>query len=135
MKAIATDTFGETDTGVTFNLSFWDDYGWKTWNYDIAPKTDNTISMSPELDGTTDVYFTLEEYPETGKEYWGNFKGYAILAPGAVEVRSNFERVEGSLPWSISTQVEPKQWDGIDESGMVFYLMVKNDTDRSPIVS
>lgn len=135
LKAIATDTFGETDTGVTFNLSFWDDYGWKTWNYDIAPKNDDAISMSPELDGMEDVYFTLEEYPETGKEYWGNFKGYAILAPGAVEVRSNFERVEGSLPWSISTQVEPQQWDGIDESGVVFYLMVKNDPNSSPIVS
>lgn len=134
-KITATDPFGETDTGVTFNLSFWDDYGWKTWDYGLAPKTDDAITITPEIDGMEDVYFTLEEYPETGKEYWGNFQGYAVLSPGSVEVQTNFERVEGSLPWSISTQVEPKEWDGIDESGGVFYLMVKNDQNRSPIVS
>ena len=134
-RAEATDTFGETDTGVTFNLSFWDDYGWKTWNYDVAPKTDDAITISPELDGMEDVYFTLEEYPETGKAYWGNFKGYAILAPGAVRAETNFERVEGSLPWNISTQVEPQEWEGIDESGGTYYLMVKDDPNRSPIVS
>lgn len=134
-KITATDPFGETDTGVTFNLSFWDDIGWKTWNYDLAPKTDNAISISAELDGMEDVLFTLEEYPETGKAYWGEFKGYAILTPGAVRAETNFERVEGSLPWSINTQVEPKQWDGIDESGGTFYLMVKDDPNRSPIVS
>lgn len=133
-RADATDTFGETDTGVTFNLSFWDDYGWKTWNYDVAPKTDDAITISPEIDGMEDVYFTLEEYPETGKAYWGNFKGYAILAPGAVRAETNFERVEGSLPWSISTQVEPQEWEGIDESGGTYYLMVKDDPNRSPIV-
>ena len=133
-NAIATDPFGETDTGVTFNLSFWDDIGWKTWNYDVAPKTDNAISIPAELDGQEDVLFTLEESPETGKAYWGWFYGYAILTPGSVRAQSNFERVEGSLPWSINTQVEPKQWDGIDESGGAFYLMVKDDPNRSPIV-
>ena len=134
-KITATDPFGETDTGVTFNMSFWDDYGWKTWNYDVAPKTDDAITITPEIDGMEDVYFTLEEDPETGKEYWGEFYGYAILAPGAVRAETNFERVEGSLPWSISTQVEPQEWEGIDESGGAFYLMVKNDPNRSPIVS
>lgn len=134
-NADATDPFGETDTGVTFNLSFWDDYGWKTWDYGLAPKTNDAITITPEIDGMEDVYFTLEEDPETGNEYWGNFQGYAVLAPGSVEVQTNFERVEGSLPWSISTQVEPKEWEGIDESGGVFYLMVKNDPNRSPIVS
>lgn len=134
-RADATDPFGETDTGVTFNLAFWDDYGWKTWNYDVAPKTDDAISISAELDGMEDVYFTLEEYPETGKAYWGEFMGYAILAPGAVRAETNFERVEGSLPWSISTQVEPQEWEGIDESGGTYYLMVKDDPNRSPIVS
>ena len=108
-KITAEDPFGETDTGVTFNLSFWDDYGWKTWNYDVAPKTDDTISISA--------------------------KGYAILAPGSVRAETNFERVEGSLPWSISTQVEPQEWEGIDESGGTYYLMVKDDPNRSPIVS
>ena len=134
-KITATDPFGETDTGVTFNLSFWDDIGWKTWNYDVAPKTDDAISISAELDGEQDVLFTLEEYPETGKAYWGEFYGHAILSPGSVRAQSNFERVEGSLPWSVNTQVEPKQWDGIDESGGAFYLMVKDDPNRSPIVS
>lgn len=134
-NAEATDPFGETDTGVTFNLSFWDDYGWKTWNYNVAPKTDDTITITPEIDGMQDVNFTLEQDPETGNEYWGEFKGYAVLAPGSVEVQTNFERVEGSLPWSISTQVEPQEWEGIDESGGVFYLMVKNDPNRSPIVN
>lgn len=133
-KITAKDPFGETDTGVTFNLSFWDDYGWKTWNYDVAPKTDGAISISAELDGQEDVLFTLEEYPETGKAYWGNFKGYAILAPGSVRAETNFERVEGSLPWHISTQVAPQAWDGIDESGGTYYLMVKDDPNRSPIV-
>ena len=133
-KITATDPFGETDTGVTFNLSFWDDIGWKTWNYDVAPKTDGAISISAELDGEQDVLFTLEEYPETGKAYWGEFYGYAILSPGSVRAQSNFERVEGSLPWSVNTQVEPKQWDGIDESGGAYYLMVKDDPNRSPIV-
>lgn len=134
-KITATDPFGETDTGVTFNLSFWDDYGWKTWDYGLAPKTSDAITITPEIDGMEDVYFTLEEDPETGNEYWGEFQGYAVLAPGSVEVQTNFERVEGSLPWSISTQVEPQEWEGIDESGGVFYLMVKNDPNRSPIVS
>ena len=133
-NAIATDPFGEMDTGVTFNFSFWDDYGWKTWDYDVAPKTDDAISISTELDGEQDVLFTLEEYPETGKAYWGEFYGYAILSPGSVRAQSNFERVEGSLPWSVNTQVEPKQWDGVDESGGAFYLMVKDDPNRSPIV-
>ena len=133
-KITATDPFGETDTGVTFNLSFWDDIGWKTWNYDLAPKTDDTISISAELDGEQDVNFTLEQNPETGKAYWGEFYGYAILSPGSVRAQSNFERVEGSLPWGVNTQVEPKQWDGIDESGGAFYLMVKDDPNRSPIV-
>lgn len=133
-KITATDPFGETDTGVTFNLSFWDDIGWKTWNYDVAPKTDGAISISAELDSQEDVLFTLEEYPETGKAYWGEFYGYAILTPGNVRAQSNFERVEGSLPWSINAQVAPQAWDGIDESGGAFYLMVKDDPNRSPIV-
>ena len=133
-KITATDPFGEIDTGVTFNLSFWDDIGWKTWNYDVAPKTDGAISISAELDGQEDVLFTLEEYPETGKAYWGEFYGYAILTPGSVRAQTNFERVEGSLPWGINAQVEPREWDGIDESGGAFYLMVKDDTNRSPIV-
>lgn len=133
-KITATDPFGEEDTGVTFNLSFWDDIGWKTWNYDVAPKTDDTISISAELDGQEDVLFTLEESPETGKAYWGEFYGYAILIPGNVRAQSNFERVDGSLPWSINTQVEPREWDGIDESGGAYYLMVKDDPNRSPIV-
>ena len=133
-KITATDPFGEEDTGVTFNLSFWDDIGWKTWNYDVAPKTDGAISISAELDGQEDVLFTLEESPETGKAYWGEFYGYAILAPGNVRAQSNFERVEGSLPWTVNAQVEPREWDGIDESGGAFYLMVKDDPNRSPIV-
>lgn len=133
-KITATDPFGEEDTGVTFNLSFWDDIGWKTWNYDVAPKTDAAISISAELDGQEDVLFTLEEYPETGKQYWGEFYGYAILAPGNVRAQSNFERVEGSLPWNTNAQVTPQAWDGIDESGGAFYLMVKDDPNRSPIV-
>ena len=133
-KITATDPFGETDTGVTFNLSFWDDIGWKTWNYDVAPKTDDAISIAAELDGQEDVLFTLEEYPETGKAYWGEFYGYAVLSPGSVRAQSILERIEGSLPWTANTQVEPREWDGIDESGGAYYLMVKDDPNRSPIV-
>lgn len=133
-KITATDPFGEEDTGVTFNLAFWDDIGWKTWNYDIDPKPDTAISVSPEINGQDDISFVIEESPETGKPYYGHFSGSAVLSPGSVRVQSPFERVDGSLPWRVNVQVEPNQWDGFDENSGIFFLMVKNDPNRSPIV-
>lgn len=134
LKAVATDTFGETDTGVTFNLSFWDDYGWKTWNYDLQPQTSDTITGEASLDGNATVVFEIYEDPESGKPYWGYFKGMAELAPGSIYVETTYNVVEGVFPAYHSVDIEPQEWEGFDSSGVHYYLMDKDDPNRVPVV-
>lgn len=134
LVANTVDQFGSSDTGITFNMDYWQDNGFKTWDYSINP-TAEYFENYWEVDQSAGTVTWICEGPASTKNpYWGYVIAQGTEQPSGESIYIDTEVQNISFPYTYETDLSDPSDEEAETESIEMQIMSKSDANRHPII-
>lgn len=134
LMASTIDQFGSSDTGITFNMDYWQDDGFKTWDFSINPTAEYFENYWDVNQSAGTVTWTCEGPINTQNPYWG----YAVVTgaeqPSGESIYIDTALQNVSFPWEYETDLSDPSDEEAETESVEMQVMSKSDANRHPII-